>query len=483
MKLRVRDIDVPTDNPFEQDRFNRISDIENLSDLVSNVQTPFVISVNGKWGTGKSTLVKMWRSHLEKQGILTCYFDAWACDYIEDPLIPILGELSKLVESKKCSESWPVESWEKAKRASRYIFNKGLPVLAKVATYGILDLDEKSMESAYGKFSEAIVKDALENYLQQANVLAEFKENLSTYVKSVGQGAPDNARVIFFIDELDRCRPSFALEIFERIKHVFDLEGVVFVLVNDRQQLEGSVRQIYGNEIDSAGYLRKFIDVEYQLPKVDLEPFIESVFNELDFNAFFNVRMDQRAHRDDRSSLIRHLLMYANGLNLSLREIELVSTKLALILASTGKNYNLYPPLLMFLLVIKDKEPKLYAEVVEKDLDFDRVINFLSKLSSKTEFHECYEAIEIEAYLMVAKSDRFEIGNSPRYLHHKSKSSQLDLEDRSIFVSSENNYSDRVIKMVSYLLQTSNISSIDYLVNKINFSDKFNFEGGLEPSV
>jgi len=59
------------------------------------------------------------------------------------------------------------------------------------------------------------------------------------------------------VDELDRCRPDFALGLLERIKHLFDVEGIAFVLLVNRSQIEGYIRTVYGNA-DAEAYLLKF---------------------------------------------------------------------------------------------------------------------------------------------------------------------------------------------------------------------------------
>ena len=78
-------------------------------------------------------------------------------------------------------------------------------------------------------------------------------------------GSNREKTVIIFVDELDRCRPSYAIELLERIKHLFNIGGLVFVLALDREQLGHSIKAVYGNGIDSDGYLRRFVDFEYQL--------------------------------------------------------------------------------------------------------------------------------------------------------------------------------------------------------------------------
>ena len=76
--------------------------------------------------------------------------------------------------------------------------------------------------------------------------------------------------IIFIIDELDRCRPSYAVELLEQVKHFFSVSGIVFVLSIDKVQLGHAVRGVYGNDrINADEYLRRFIDIEYSIPVPD----------------------------------------------------------------------------------------------------------------------------------------------------------------------------------------------------------------------
>lgn len=98
----------------------------------------------------------------------------------------------------------------------------------------------------------------------------KFKEEMRSYQKEIDR------KIIFFIDELDRCRPTFAIELLEVIKHLFNIENIIFILSIDKQQLSHSVSTIYGQGADTLGYLRRFFDLDYKLPKIDLEVYINN---------------------------------------------------------------------------------------------------------------------------------------------------------------------------------------------------------------
>ena len=119
------------------------------------------------------------------------------------------------------------------------------------------------------KIDEEFSGDKLiRNYLIQKEKFDAFRSELSEYVANIGER---ELPVIFIIDELDRCNPSYAVKVLEHIKHIFDVPNIFFVLVINKEQLEYAVKGYYGSEtIDAANYLRRFIDVEYNMPPLPM---------------------------------------------------------------------------------------------------------------------------------------------------------------------------------------------------------------------
>ena len=83
--------------------------------------------------------------------------------------------------------------------------------------------------------------------------------------------------LIVMIDELDRCRPSYAVELLKVAKHLFDVDKAVFVLAVNRDELTHSINALYGNDFDATGYLRRFVDIDFQLPNPDRRAFIDTM--------------------------------------------------------------------------------------------------------------------------------------------------------------------------------------------------------------
>jgi hypothetical protein len=100
----------------------------------------------------------------------------------------------------------------------------------------------------------------LEEFRERRNAFQVLKEALADCFK-------ESKRPVFiFIDELDRCRPDYAVTYLETIKHLFDTEGLIFILAVDMNQLECSTRVLYG-DLDFSEYFRKFCHRVVKLPE------------------------------------------------------------------------------------------------------------------------------------------------------------------------------------------------------------------------
>ena len=100
-KLKHPEPDVSPEQPWQDDVLGRAKIAEKLTNLIRNQRDPFVISIDGHWGTGKTFLLKRWQKDLENKGFRVIYFNAWEDDFCDDPLLSIIGQLSEYFEEGK----------------------------------------------------------------------------------------------------------------------------------------------------------------------------------------------------------------------------------------------------------------------------------------------------------------------------------------------------------------------------------------------
>ena len=222
-----------------------------------------------------STLAK----HLEAENHNVIYLDAFANDYLEDPFLVISSEITSCLAKDDNVSSHINTFKEKAAAAYQAL----LPSLPKVLltlglnliSGGVLgtlaqqayETGEKVIESASDEIGEKIkesIEAKIESHEADKNTLLVFKQELAQLADKLEKP------LVFVVDELDRCRPDFAIRLIERIKHFFDIPKIVFVLVMNKTQLIQSVHTLYGYTIETNGdYFEKFIDFTIKFPQLD----------------------------------------------------------------------------------------------------------------------------------------------------------------------------------------------------------------------
>ncbi len=277
-------------DPWATDPLSRKKEGEILANLISTLgDAPFVISLKGGWGTGKSVFLERLGHHLEiKHKIPIVRIDAWKSDYVDDPLIAMTAALSdRLIEiSGKTSTSVNTVITGLAKSASKIV----LPITVLAAGL-IIPGGGKAVEIASALPS--LAENLLEWDRSRKDAETEFRDNLSKAkdrLKSHLKSA-EKSPVVVIIDELDRCRPDFSIKFLERIKHFFNVPGICFLIATDNQNLPQAVNTVYGAGVNGESYLRKFFDFEFNLPPPSLEDYAKHLFQTFP-NADASVSMD-----------------------------------------------------------------------------------------------------------------------------------------------------------------------------------------------
>ena len=254
MKLFVPEpnIDVYSDGFGNHDRLNRKDQGIRLSNLVENVSDPMVIALDGHWGSGKSVFLKCWVGEHTNDPELTAelvYFDAFKHDFMNDPLIALVSILDEQIKKDK---NLLEKGWKKLKGTAPLLARVGLAA----TTAGVSEIAGAIGGAIVNSASEEIDKFWEAETAKQAAV-QEFREALTMMTEA--------QKLVIVIDELDRCRPDFALSMLEIVKHLFSVPNVHFVLGVNLKSLENSVKARYGSDLDAAKYLQKFYNLSFSL--------------------------------------------------------------------------------------------------------------------------------------------------------------------------------------------------------------------------
>ncbi len=465
MEFKSHKIIVESENPFKNDRLNRKPHVENFSTLLENISSPIVLSVNAPWGQGKTTFVEMLHAQLINKEHNSIYFSAWETDFASDPLQAFLGEINEKIETLINGDEEKNKAWETTKKAGSHILRKGIPALIKVGTAGILDA-EKIIEDESSKVMAGLTKDFLEEYTKNKEAISQFKSGVSKILSNDGSTA---TRLFIFIDELDRCRPTYAIELLERIKHLLDIEGLVFVLAMDKVQLSHSVKAIYGAEFEAIGYLRRFIDIEYTLPESELDAFIDQLYINFGFNDFFQKRMQHRELQYEKDHLKDTFKLLANAKKLSLREVEQLFAKINLVIQSTAENTYLYPALLAFLIIAKEYHYDNYNDYINKGDTPEKLISDLYAMIPQSELLNSHSCALVEGFLIGAKNDEYNsnIGNSLK-LHE-------DIVNVDNASREQKSYSNKIVQLANSANDFRNTINLDSLKQRIEMVESFKF--------
>lgn len=249
-----------------------------LSALISTLgESPFVISMKGGWGTGKSTFLERLSFHLERKlKIPVVRMDAWQSDYIDDPLLAMTTALEdrlSIVEKGRTKRATAKVVTALAESAGK-ISLPALSILASAIVPGggkVVDLASAMPELAEGLLGWDRARRSAEDRFRLS--LAEARDALKNALESETESP-----LVIIVDELDRCRPDFAIKFLERVKHFFNVDGVCFLIATDNDNLPEAVNAVYGQGVDSEKYLRKFFDFEFNLPKPSMKDYADHLF-------------------------------------------------------------------------------------------------------------------------------------------------------------------------------------------------------------
>ncbi len=280
MKIHPPKIDFLSPDLLENDLFNRNEFGESLMLLFQNIAESSVVCIDAPWGEGKTTFAKMWMQKLKNNNKKIIYYDAYENDFADDPFISFSAEIISFVDEYS-KEDKKIKTLKKSFKKkvitiAKKLFTTGTKLSIKAITLGVIGDAEfdtfkslkKELYSDSLDNSSEYIENKINNFKKEKNNIMNFKEELSQLGKLIKdiQDFP----LLIIIDELDRCKPDFALMLIERIKHFFSVENVSFLILTNIKQLENYVKTIYGFEIDAHNYLHKFFTLTTYLSKNNL---------------------------------------------------------------------------------------------------------------------------------------------------------------------------------------------------------------------
>ncbi|MBM4163944.1 MAG: hypothetical protein FJ222_05830 [Lentisphaerae bacterium] len=335
------------------DKLDRKQSIDILTRLVKSEPGPLVLSIDSAWGTGKTTFIDMWEHELTKvpDPYPVIHINTWETDYTDQPFASLIVSIRKYVADFDRDETNLVEKGcEKFSRTACNLLHNLPSIAVSVASGGAV-----SLKQAFGGPDTC---DEIERYEAFAKAIDTFKLELTDFVACVST-AHGGKPVLLMVDELDRCRPTYAIAFLEVIKHLFSVPRLIFVLAINKDELAKSMKAIYGESSDTVGYLRRFFDVDFRLPDQSVNSFCDHLLAQYHIS-------EKLSTADDKYGSLGHLQLVlrflANDTHLDLRSIDNLVRRFSIIL-SISPNIQPVSAFIALLLFVKRFRPDVYASL------------------------------------------------------------------------------------------------------------------------
>lgn len=297
--------------------------------------TPYVLLLEDRFGMGKTHFSTRFASFLRESMIDAVYFSAWENDYMKNPFISFSAEILKYFQKSKTAQK--DKFVETTKTICRLIVNitKSTTLSAGINLFGNQIESSFDMDKAV-----SAVEDFIGNFTQKDDFLINFKKTLKSFIKEL-----PNHKLVIIVDELDRCRPDYAMKTLEIIKHFFDIEGLFIIVPTNERSLQKSVKALYGiddeNEKESLyeSYINKFFNEKLSLFKPDYLNLTKNLITtESVKHLIGNGQMVLTEKYNSLEVLQNKIAQFAENYKLSIREVKKVCDKAVYICSYTDKN-------------------------------------------------------------------------------------------------------------------------------------------------
>lgn len=347
--------------------------------LINNIDLPSTIVLDGDWGSGKTTFIKQWCRLVETapHHARTIYFDAFSHDYRQDPFVALTTAILAAANHDKSSR---VEAFkEMAIKVGKFVAPALAGAAVNFATGGILSsLPSRTLaentSATTAELAEKWLAERLDKATSEAKLLEDFRKSLSRLALQSNAGT-ENHPLVLVVDELDRCKPSFALDCIELIKHLFSVPGVCFVLVTKLDHLAAILKGRHGGEFDAATYLHKFYDLSVRLPDIAPNPNQKRLAR---YGAYLWDKMNLHPNGIGPRQYVKdYVVNLCRVQNLSLRHLERIASQYALYLATSDARNTIHgAPILAGLCAMRVAALPLFSKALTEEISLKEAEEF-----------------------------------------------------------------------------------------------------------
>ena len=388
-----------------RDEFDRKSIAEKVIKLLDAEMDFCPMAIDGGWGTGKTEFCHKLINLIKEQDTArrasaqpatdtppaeagqgggtqsgdtpqperaVIYLDAFASETVDDPLLCILAAIR---------DEFPDEETRKEIRQRvMSVMKMGWKVLLKALAAHLLKQDGEGIWTELTDVAQDGANDLIDRTVDSLlDQYAHAQQNIEALQETIAKATAQRP-ILFFIDELDRCRPDFALSILELVKHVFDIPGIKFIFVANLEQLKAAIRKRYGQDVDADVYLEKFVKMEIGLSShTNARKHLHNsiVLFERYAKKYGLVQVEQQYFVREliRALIIKH--------NISLRSVQKIIRLIEVYRSLTGTDcfvracypgYSLMAVMSVFISVV---DKKMSQDIMDNIIDIDAISKFM----------------------------------------------------------------------------------------------------------
>ena len=303
----------------------------------------------------------MLEQYLRNENFPVAKFNAWESDYASDPFVAISSELTEAL--REYDDESTKQAVENALKNAKEVLRHAGPAILRGLLAQLPGVGSVAGDALDGIIA-ACVEDRLSAYTRAKESVRAFKSALSKMAQAVSTSREEDPfPLVLMIDELDRCRPSYAVELLEVAKHLFSVERIVFVLALNRAELAHSIQAAYGNDFDARGYLGRFFDIDFRLPDPDRSGFIKASIESVGIGDYLR-RTRDREGASEFSTLETLLDSFFGESSVSLRTVARAIHHLGLVYASLADDQKVLGTTSAVLLILRTIDRDLYYRFV-----------------------------------------------------------------------------------------------------------------------
>lgn len=343
-----------------------------------------VVNINAEWGAGKTYFTKRLAKTIADKHP-TIYIDAWKEDFSDDPLLTVFSSIKEQLTGQSDKFTTLI---------NKTIENIG-PLL-KTATPVIVEglIKKFTGIDSVSELTKDLSSKLLEIHTEKSTKIETIRKGISNWVRFIEQKDCINKELPIFvvIDELDRCRPNFAINLLEITKHIFNIPGVVFIIATDTEQLQHSIKVVYGSEFSASHYLSRFFDRRFLLPTPEYYDLLLTKTGESIVSDFNNLRQKLIPCPPDISSFVKNCSSILLSMKINIRDALKIYDRLVDILITSNKKFD--PNLILILSSFNFKHHDLYKRIKSNEKLTPTPLNTAIDLT----FDLSYEATSVRVF-------------------------------------------------------------------------------------